>query len=108
MTKNFTPARPEQGKTKEQITKVVIDLSVKRFRTTTPSKKAREQAQKRNLVRGLISAGQTVTENDVPVSRYPADAVRALRQIHRFYPEATRLFIQNGLWTLSPIGVGGV
>lgn len=97
---------PCEGSGETEIAKHTLADPVKRFRATTASKKAREQASRRDIIRGLVSAGQSVAETDIPVGRYRADGVRALRQIHRFNPVTTKLFIVNGLWTLSPIGVG--
>ena len=77
-------------------------------RPTQHSKKNNEQLYLINLVRGRCAAGQSVSEMDIQhlCGRFKGDSLKALKQVHRFYPRQTTLTIQNNIWVLEPIFTG--
>jgi hypothetical protein len=61
-----------------------------------------------DTIRGLVAAGESVSESrayDLSSSiRYrKGDCLKALRILHRAYPESTQLILKGGLWVLEPI-----
>ncbi len=54
-------------------------------------------------MRGLLSAGQRISELDFPASRYRGDILKAMRILARDYPEQLRLVLFGGIWNLIPV-----
>jgi len=58
-----------------------------------------------DFIRCQIANGIPVSELMVQnfCGRYPGDSRRALRKVRQCYPHTTRLTLEKGLWTLSPV-----
>jgi hypothetical protein len=84
--------------------------SVKKFtpeRRRTHSKKAVELDYIRNVARGQLAAGMPVSETRlfelVGCPRFSGDGLRAMKQLHKYYPDGLRLVLKNGTWWLEPV-----
>lgn len=88
-------------------------------RRRTHSKKAVELDDIRNIARGMLAAGQPVSETRLfeiigtanspkyRSWRYRADILRAMKQLRNYYPNGLQLVLEHSEWYLIPVGSGG-
>jgi hypothetical protein len=72
------------------------------------SKRYRERLAISNVLRALLSAGEIVDEKRLetlnPEYRFRGDFVKSMRRIHCSFPNATTMYLQNGVWVIAPAG----
>lgn len=123
MKKKFVPGSPKAGNRSErcggkhETRDLLLDVSPL---TLSPNRRIRGNSKKDpdrliliRIVIAMLAAGQSINEEQTyklsPSTRYHrGDCLKSLKIVARMFPTQTRLFLNGGLWTISPVSKGTV